>query len=102
MVLGTRRLYLYPHSALKVIPAVYLGPGLAVWLFGRPGLHIGASGLIYGLAIYILRSGIIRRDTRAVSTSMLVFSIRDISLGLAAKPNEYFLGDPFNSSTYCA
>ena len=73
LVLGTGMLYLYPHSALKVIPAVYLGPGLAVWLFGRPALHIGASGLVYGLAIYILISGIIRRDTRAVSASMLVF-----------------------------
>ena len=66
-------LYLYPHSALKVIPAVYLGPGLAVWLCGRTPLHIGASGLVYGLAMYILLSGIIRRDTRAVSASMLVF-----------------------------
>ena len=72
-VLGTGMLYLYPHSALKVIPAVYMGPGLAVWVFGRPALHIGASGLIYGLAIYVLISGIIRRDTRAVSASMLVF-----------------------------
>jgi membrane associated rhomboid family serine protease len=73
LVLGTGMLYLYPHSSLKVIPAVYLGPGLAVWLFGRPPLHIGASGLVYGLAIYILISGIIRRDTRAVSAAMLVF-----------------------------
>ena len=73
LVLGTGMLYLYPQSSLKVIPAVYLGPGFAVWLFGRPSLHIGASGLIYGLAIYILISGIIRRDTRAVSASMLVF-----------------------------
>ena len=73
LVLGTGMLYLYPQSSLKVIPAVYLGPGFAVWLFGRTSLHIGASGLIYGLAIYILISGIIRRDTRAVSATMLVF-----------------------------
>ena len=73
LVLGTGMLYLYPHSALKVIPAVYLGPGLAVWLFGQPGIHIGASGLVYGLAIYVLIAGLIRRDTRAVSASMLVF-----------------------------
>ena len=73
LVLGTGMLYLYPQSSLKVIPVVYLGPGFAVWLIGRPSLHIGASGLIYGLAIYILISGIIRRDTRAVSASMLVF-----------------------------
>ena len=73
LVLATGMLYLYPQSSFKVIPAVYLGPGFAVWLFGRPTLHIGASGLIYGLAMYILVSGVIRRDTRAVSASMLVF-----------------------------
>ena len=73
LVLATGMLYLYPQSSFKVIPAVYLWPGFAVWLFGRPTLHIGASGLIYGLAMYILVSGVIRRDTRAVSASMLVF-----------------------------
>ena len=71
--LGTGILYLYPQSSLKVMPVVSLGPGLAGWLWGRPPVHIGGSGLIYGLAIYILISGIIRRDTRAVSASMLVF-----------------------------
>ena len=73
LVLATGMLYLYPQSSFKVMPAVYLGPGFAVWLLGRPPLHIGASGLIYGLAMYILVSGVIRRDTRAVSASMLVF-----------------------------
>ena len=73
VVLGTGMLYLYPNSALKVIPAVYLVPGLAVWQFGRPALHFGASGLVYGLATYILVAGLIRRDSRAISAAMLVF-----------------------------
>src|SRR5215471_13172237 len=49
-VLGTAMLYLYPAAAPKVLPAIYLGPGLAVWLFAREGVHVGASGLVYGLA----------------------------------------------------
>src|SRR6266436_2477283 len=32
VVLGTVMLHLYPNSAIKVIPVVYLGPGIAVWL----------------------------------------------------------------------
>ena len=35
LVLGTVMLHLYPNSAVKVIPAVYLGTGIAVWLFAR-------------------------------------------------------------------
>ena len=73
LVLGTGMLYLYPGSALKVIPAVYLGPGIAVWLFGKTSsVHVGASGLVYGLFSYILVAGVIRRDRRAIAASLLV------------------------------
>ena len=72
LVLGTGMLYLYPHSAARVILAVYFGSGLAVWLLARPSIHVGASGLIYGFATYIFVSGIIRRDARAVAAAMLV------------------------------
>ena len=60
-VLGTAMLYLYPRSALRVLPAVYLGPGIAVWLFAQGSSHVGASGLVYGLVGYIFVAGLIRR-----------------------------------------
>ena len=73
LVLGTGMLYLYPNSALKVLPAVYLGPGIAVWLFGRASsIHVGASGLVYGLVSYVFVAGVIRRDRRAIAASLLV------------------------------
>jgi membrane associated rhomboid family serine protease len=72
LVLGTAMLYLYPGSARKVLPAVYLGPGVAVWLFARGSVHVGASGLVYGMVSYIFVAGLIRRDSRAVGASMLV------------------------------
>ena len=73
LVLGTVMLYLYPNSAAWVIPAVYLGPGIAVWLFGRDSsVHIGASGLVYGMLSYIFLAGVIRRDRRAIAASLLV------------------------------
>ena len=72
LVLGTVMLHLYPSSALKVIPAAYLGPGIAVWLFARASVHVGASGLVYGLVSYIFVAGLIRRDKRAIAASLLV------------------------------
>src|SRR2546427_10496621 len=66
-------LHLYPNSAIKVIPAVYLGPGIAVWLFAKEStIHVGASGLIYGLVSYVFVAGLIRRDRRAIAASLLV------------------------------
>src|SRR5438477_489561 len=72
LVLGTVMLHLYPGSALRVLLAVYLGPGIAVWLFARDNVHIGASGMAYGLVGYILVAGLIRRDRRAIAASLLV------------------------------
>ena len=72
LVLGTAMLYLYPNAALRVLPAIYFGPGIAVWLLARGGIHIGASGLIYGMASYVFVAGIIRRDRRAIAASLLV------------------------------
>ena len=72
LVLGTGMLYLYPNSAVKVLPAVYLGPGIAVWLFAGGGVHVGSSGLVYGLVTYIFVAGLIRLDRRAIAASLLV------------------------------
>lgn len=68
----TATLYLYPHSAMRVIPAVWLGSGTLAWFFARPNLHIGASGLIYGLLAFVFISGILRKDMRSVAVSLLV------------------------------
>src|SRR2546429_9954279 len=65
-------LHLYPNSSLRVLPAVYLGSGVAVWLFARGSVHVGASGLIYGLVSYIFVAGLIRKDRRAIAASPLV------------------------------
>ncbi len=51
---------------------IWLGSGLLAWLIGRPSLHFGASGLIYGLLAYVFFSGVLRRDMRSVSVSLLV------------------------------
>ncbi len=68
----TAILYLYPNSSARVIPMIWLGSGLLAWLIGRPTMHIGASGFIYGLLAYVFFSGILRRDMRSVSVSLLV------------------------------
>jgi membrane associated rhomboid family serine protease len=72
LVLGTGMLYLYPGSALKVLPAIYLGPGIAVWLLAAGGNHIGSSGLVYGLLGYVFLAGVLRLDRRAIGASLLV------------------------------
>ena len=45
---------------VDVITIAFVG-GLLLWLFGRPATHVGASGLIYGLAGFMIVTGIAHR-----------------------------------------
>ena len=73
LILGTALLYGYPKSAKIVVPAVYIGTGLGVWLFARPFYHIGASGLTFGFMFFVFTIGALRWDRRAIALSMVVF-----------------------------
>lgn len=46
--------------------------GLMVWIFGRDGYHIGASGWIFGLWGYLLTYGFLKRDFRSLVIGLLV------------------------------
>jgi len=69
----TAILYLYPRSSIRVIPIIWIGSGMLAWLIGRPSLHFGASGFVYGLLAFVFISGIFRFDMRSVGVSIMVW-----------------------------
>ena len=69
----TTILYLYPSTAVRVIPMIWIGSGLLAWFIGRPSLHFGASGFVYGLLAFVFISGILRLDMRSVAVSVMVW-----------------------------
>lgn len=69
----TTILYLYPRSAMRVIPVIWIGSGILAWLIGRYSLHFGASGFVYGLLAYVFVGGILRFDMRSVAMSIMVW-----------------------------
>jgi membrane associated rhomboid family serine protease len=70
--LGTVLFYFYSEIAVKVALWTYFLTGVLVWVAGRSGWHIGASGLIYGLASFLFFSGIIRKYFRLIALSLLI------------------------------
>jgi membrane associated rhomboid family serine protease len=70
--LATALFYFYSEVALKVFGWTYFLTGLLVWLAGREAWHIGASGLVYGLASFLFFSGILRRHFRLIALSLLI------------------------------
>lgn len=71
-LLGVALFYFYSEVALKVFLWTFFITGSLVWIAGREALHIGASGLVYGLASFLFFSGIIRRYFRLVALSLLI------------------------------
>jgi membrane associated rhomboid family serine protease len=46
--------------------------GLGTWLFGASGIHIGASGVIFGYLGYLLARGYFERSMTAIAMSLFV------------------------------
>lgn len=60
------------NSWLIVLTITLLG-GTLLWLFGRgSALHIGASGLVFGLAVFLIVSGFLERRTVPVIVALVV------------------------------
>ncbi|MGE5406230.1 MAG: rhomboid family intramembrane serine protease [Methanosarcina sp.] len=64
--------YFYSEVAVGVFTWTFFLTGLLVWVGGRAAWHIGASGLVYGLASFLFFSGIIRRHLRLIALSLLI------------------------------
>jgi membrane associated rhomboid family serine protease len=64
--------YFYSEVAFSVFAWTYFLTGLLVWIAGRDAWHIGASGVVYGLASFLFFSGIIRRHFRLIALSLLI------------------------------
>ncbi len=46
--------------------------GLATWLFARPAVHVGASGLVFGYAGFLLVAGFVEKSIRGVAVAIIV------------------------------
>ena len=72
LFLGITLYFFYGKMAKKVFLSSYFLTGALVWLFGRATFHIGASGLIYGIASFLFFSGIVRAEFKALVISLAV------------------------------
>jgi membrane associated rhomboid family serine protease len=72
IILGSALFYFYRDIALRILILIWLFTGIWVWIGAREAYHVGASGIVYGLAAFILVSGIIRRHTGLMAIALVV------------------------------
>lgn len=72
LILTFALLYFYRRLAYRIFLLIYILSGICVWLGGREAWHIGASGIVYGLASFLFFSGIFRRDANLLTIGIIV------------------------------
>lgn len=72
-MLTTVALYAYPRATRYALPLIWLASGAGVWLWARPSVHVGISGIVYGLMFFVFFVGLLRRDRLGVTISLLAF-----------------------------
>jgi membrane associated rhomboid family serine protease len=73
LFLGTLLYFFYNRIGGIVFFRCYFITNILVWLLSpRPSYHIGASGLIYGLAAFLILFGILRQDFLSLTISLVI------------------------------
>ncbi len=72
LVLGWALFTFYRGVAFKTLFWIYIISGIWLWISARPSIHIGASGVVYGLAAFLFLSGWLRREKKVAALSLLV------------------------------
>jgi membrane associated rhomboid family serine protease len=73
LFLGTVLFFFYERVGTVVFFRCYFITNVLVWIFSpRASYHIGASGLIYGLASFLIFFGLLRQDFLSILISVAV------------------------------
>jgi membrane associated rhomboid family serine protease len=73
LFLGTLLFFFYERIGGIVFFRCYVITNLLVWIFSpRVSYHIGASGLVYGLASFLIFFGLLRQDFMSLLISIAV------------------------------
>lgn len=65
-------LYFYRDLGIGILFFIWIVSGILTFIIGKPGWHIGASGIIYSLAFFLFLSGILRKYIPLVALSLLI------------------------------
>lgn len=73
LILLTVLLHTFPKHSLFIWIFIQITSELMVWFLGSEGtIHIGISGIVYGLTGFFLASGIFRRDRNSMLVAVFV------------------------------
>ncbi|MCL2290267.1 MAG: rhomboid family intramembrane serine protease [Bacteroidetes bacterium] len=64
--------YFFPKKAVLILMMTYFMSGVLTWIIGTRGVHIGASGIVYALAFFLVTISILKRETKLMAYSLII------------------------------
>lgn len=81
-------IFFYRRIAYQSMLLIYVLTGLTVWAFARENvIHIGASGVVYGLVSFVFWTGIFRRNVKSIMLALIITFLYS-GLFLGVLPNQ--------------
>jgi membrane associated rhomboid family serine protease len=65
-------MFFYRKVVWSATSIIFFLTGFITWLIARPTMHVGASGVIFGMISFVLWSGIFRRNARSAVISFTI------------------------------
>ena len=90
LILGSTLFLYYKNTAWQTYIFSVLITGILIWLFARPAIHIGMSGVIYSFATYLTFAGIFSRRFWGIVISILTLALYG-SLVWGVMPTEEYI-----------
>lgn len=64
--------YFFRDKSVTILFMTYILTGTLTWSIGRTGIHIGASGMLYALAFFLVTISLIKQERSLMSFSLIV------------------------------
>ena len=64
--------YFFHKKAMIMLLMTWFMSGVLTWIIGTEGVHVGASGIVYALAFFLVTISILKRETKLMAYSLII------------------------------
>ncbi|MDR0206712.1 MAG: rhomboid family intramembrane serine protease [Bacteroidales bacterium] len=64
--------YFFQKKASLILIMTWFVVGVLTWVIGTEGVHIGASGIVYALAFFLVTISVIKQETKLMAYSLII------------------------------
>ena len=64
--------YFFTKKAWLILMMTYFMSGTLTWIIGTRGVHVGASGIVYALAFFLVTISILKQEPKLMAYSLII------------------------------